>query len=402
MDCKPPVPPPLMSSPFHLLGAAVLLLALVLVPAGLLGLCCVVTLLGACFFLGLFLLGLGPLCWYVGHERDRQDWRSWGQALLVVSVCLGGVVLFKAPSGRAAEASGMHTRYSDGGWHYDRTGLSNLLPELDQIHLGYAAARVIDPLFTRKQQQSLAQMTDELYAEMQTHEDFTTAGSALGSIYQELTFAEFRDGHYFHYIPKSLDRRKPAPALVFLHGSGGNFKAYTWLLRQVAEEVGCTLIAPSFGLGNWNRAGASRQIAAALADATQHAAIDPQQIHLMGLSNGGLGVCLAPALLDAAELPAALKPLQLRSLIFLSGVFSTRQSGATLAQRLSSSPVLIISGGRDDRVPWDYVHSYGQQLQSAGMQVTMKAFPEEDHFLFFHERAAVIQLVTDWLKQARR
>jgi pimeloyl-ACP methyl ester carboxylesterase len=197
-------------------------------------------------------------------------------------------------------------------------------------------------------------MTDTMYAEISAAPDFTAVGSALPSIYHELSFGEFRDGHYFQYIPAGVDRTKPTPTLIFLHGSGGNFKAYTWLLSKVADELGITLIAPTFGMGNWEKKGGYEAITRAIADAGKHAAIDPGQIHLIGLSNGGKSLCLA----ESTSGP------KFRSLIFLSG-------------------------GSDERVPWDYVSGYAEKLKEGGMEVTSRRFDGEDHFLIFRQRRGV-------------
>ncbi|WP_395751106.1 alpha/beta hydrolase family protein [Prosthecobacter sp.] len=262
-----------------------------------------------------------------------------------------------------------------------------MLPEIDQIHLGYVAAVAFDPLFTRRQRKELSAMTDAIYTEIGDDSDFVAVGSALPSIYREASFEEFRDGHYFHYIPAGVDRARPAPTLVFLHGSGGNFKAYIWLLSKMADKLGFIVIAPSFGLGNWEKKGGYKAITNALADAGKHAAIDPENIHLMGLSNGGKGLCLA----ESAPGP------KFRSLIFLSAVLHDRIAPAELASRLQQRRMLILSGGSDDRVPWDYVSIYAEKLKAEGMEVTLHRFEGEDHFLFFRRRSEVVAKVADWL-----
>lgn len=378
-----------MHSPFSLLRALTLLLALGLVPFAVLAFCCVVTWQGKTLFLSLAMLGFGPLLWWIGDERGSDLQLRWSKILMLAAVLGLAVVAWQAPDGHASSAARVHSRYANGGWHYDRLALGNVLPEIDQIHLGYAVAALFDPLFNRRQLRELSGMTDAIYAEIAKDAEFAQAGSGLPAIYREVSFANFRDGHYFHYIPASLDRAKPAPALVFLHGSGGNFKAYLWLLAKVADEAGCTVVLPSFGLGEWEKRGGYQAIAEAVADAGRHAAIDPDQIHLMGLSNGGRGVCLA----ESAPGP------HFRSLIFLSPVFHSRVTADSLAARLQQRPALVMSGGSDDRVPWDYVNDYAIRLRERGMDVTIKNFPDDDHFLFFRRRSAIQGLVVQWLKQ---
>ena len=376
-----------MSSPFVLLKAFALLLVLALVPLAVFGLCCMVTWQGMLLSAAIALLAISPLLFWIGDERGSVLQMRLGKFLPLVACVGAAATLWQTPDAHTPETARIHSRFSDGGWHYDRYSVGSLLPETDQIHLGYAVAVAFDPFFTRQQRRDLAAMTDSMYAEMGADADFTAVGSALPSIYRELCFKEFRDGHYFHYIPAGVDRTKPTPALVFLHGSGGNFKTYTWLLSRIADELGITVIAPSFGMGNWERQGGYEAITRAIADAGKHAAIDPDQIHLMGLSNGGKGLCLA----ESTDGP------KFRSLIFLSSVFHSRLRPAELAARLQPRRVLILSGGSDDRVPWEYVSGYAEKLKAGGLDVTSRRFEGEDHFLFFRQRAEVLKLVTGWI-----
>ena len=377
-----------MSSPLALLKAFAMLLALTLVPLAVVTLICVVTWPGRLLGVSLGMIGIGPLLFWIGDERGSSLQLRLGKAFLVLGVIGWMAVIWRAPDGHTPKNARIHSRYADGGWHYERFSFGNVLPEIDQIHFGYAAALAFDPFFHREQKRELAAMTDAIYAEIAQDAEFQNCGSALTTIYDEVTFTEFRDGHYFHYIPPTLDRTKPAPALVFLHGSGGNFKAYVWLLSKVADQTGCTVIAPTFGLGNWEKLGAYAATTAAIEDAGKHAAIDPDQIHLMGLSNGGKGVCLA----ESQAGP------QFRSLIFLSAVFHNHLKPEELAAKLKPRPVLVLSGGNDDRVPWEYVSGYAGKLKAGGLDITTHRFAEDDHFLFFRRREEVLRIVVEWLK----
>lgn len=108
----------------------------------------------------------------------------------------------------------------------------------------------------------------------------------------------------------------------------------------------------------------------------------------MGLSNGGKGVCLAEST----------KGLTFQSLIFLSAVWNDGVSPKQLAERLSGRSVLVISGGNDDRVPWSYVTGYAEALQTGGMDVVVRKFPDDDHFVFFRRRQEVEEELVHWMK----
>lgn len=378
-----------MSSPLAILKAAILMSALVWVPVSVLGMCCMRTWQGLLLSLASGAAGLGPILWCIGHERESPKQIAGGKCLILFGLACVPAVACLAPDGHTSAKSRIHTRYSDGLWHYDRLSIGSIIPEIDQIRAGYAVAQAFDPFFGRQQRQELSAMTDAIDAEMGQDAEFTAIGSALPAIYRELSFADFRDGHYFYYIPARLDRSRPVPALVFLHGSGGNFKSYIWLLSKIADELSITVIAPTFGMGNWEKHGAYGAITRAIADAGKHTAIDPDQIHLMGLSNGGKGVCLA----ESEPGP------RFRSLILLSAVFHDRIKPEKLAKRLKDRPVLVISGGSDDRVPWNYVANYAARLQAGGLTVTTRQFSEDDHFLFFRKHAEVLGEIANWIRQ---
>jgi pimeloyl-ACP methyl ester carboxylesterase len=336
-----------------------------------------------------FLLGTAPWLWCIGAERRSLHQVRLGQGFLVVGTIALLVIASLSPDGRTPEDARLCSRYSDGGWRYPRLHPGSAVPEIDQINLGFYAALMMDPYFNRAQFRELSAMTNAIYGEIKQSTEFEACGSALSSIYNEMAALNFRNGHYYHYIPANLDRTKPSRTLVFLHGSGGNFKAYVWLLSKMADRIGCTIIAPSFGLGNWEKAGADEAITTAIRDAGQHAAIDPDQIHLMGLSNGGKGVCLA----ESHAGP------RFRSLIFLSAVFHNKIEPEDVARRFNQRPALIISGDRDDRVPWAYVNDYASRMEGAGMQVTRHRMDGEDHFLFFRRSDEVMDLLAKWLKR---
>lgn len=378
-----------MSSPLASLKAFLLLAALVLLPLGIFGLYCLRTWQGLLLSAAAGAIGLGPLLWSIGQERKSSTQTAGGKCLLSAGLACVIMIGLLAPDGHTPEPSHIHTRFSDGSWHYDRFSIGSIVPEIDQIRAGYAVAQALDPFFDQKQRSELSAMTDAIGAEMAHDAEFTAVGSALPAMYRELSFADFRDGHYFHYIPDKVDRSKAAPALVFLHGSGGNFKSYIWLLSKLADDLGFTVIAPTFGMGNWEKRGAYESITRAIDDASKYAAIDLDQIHLMGLSNGGKGVCLA----ESAPGPT------FRSLILLSAVFHDRIKPETLAKRLKDRSVFVISGGNDDRVPWDYVANYSDRLQAAGLRVTTHKFADDDHFLFFRKRDDVLKELTNWLRK---
>lgn len=310
-------------------------------------------------------------------------------AMLSLWVILTIVLYVQAPNGRTSPEARVQNRYADGGWHFQRSALGNLLPELDQFKLGFKLVPYVDSLFNGKQARALDGWTSALYRELEKDPDFHALGSVMPEAYDEVWGFTPSGSHYFLCKPRALNPATPAPVLVFLHGSGGNFKAYTWVLSQLADELGVVIIAPTYGGGNWRRSSTPRLITAALDDASKVVALDRTQVHLVGLSNGGKGVSQAATVLGA----------QLRSLTFLSPVFDLRIAASPeMAAQWQGRPVLVVTGAKDNRVTHDYVTSVVDMLEGGQINVSFKTIEDADHFMLFSHRKAVVRLMSNWLQ----
>ena len=109
------------------------------------------------------------------------------------------------------------------------------------------------------------------------------------------------DGRIYYYLPERLDRSKPVPLFVFLHGGSVDSPetaperyfekdGHMW---PVIEEAPFIVAAPSAPLmpetSRWNKSGTVALIDAAIADAKRRYAIDPDRVFLGGHSMGGYG-----------------------------------------------------------------------------------------------------------------
>ena len=345
------------------------------------------TWLGMMFAIGALLLGVAPALVWLRPGSPRLRRAGVVAFALWLFITLGLILV--SPNGSPPKNARVQNRYSDGGWHYQRFALGALLPEIDQFLLGFKLVPMADPLFTLKQGRSVSGLTRKIYAELEADEDFRALGSVMPEAYNEIWGQPFDHGHYFLYVPPRLDRKTPAPALVFLHGSGGNFKAYTWLLSKVADERGMVLVAPTFGMGNWNPQHSVQVVMAALDDAARAVPIDMSHVHLAGLSNGGLGV---------SHVAASEAGRRFHSLIFLSPACDEAALGSKeFSTQWRDKPVLIVTGQEDDRVPLPYVVTCAGIMKSAGARVEMSAYAGADHFLVFGHRERFVQQLSDWL-----
>ncbi|HEV7404927.1 MAG TPA: hypothetical protein VGO11_18435 [Chthoniobacteraceae bacterium] len=343
---------------------------------------------GAVFGVGGVLLGLAfMLGCAAGQWRSPRLW-------LVAGVAFGGWVAatawlaVHAPDGHAAADARVQHRYIGGADHFRRYAFGNLLPEGDQFAMGFPLVPAADRLFTMKQAKTLTGLTAAIYGELEADPDFHALGSVMPETYDQLWGLPFNHGHYYLYVPPGLDRATPRPAIVFLHGSGGNFKAYTWLLSKVADQLGMVLIAPTYGFGNWRDPDTTRLVQGALEDAANVVSLDARNVHLIGLSNGGLGVSQAGRRLGAS----------LRSLTFLSPVFDRDAiSAPEFIRQWRGRPVFVISGREDDRIPIDYVAANVAELKRGGADVTFQPVDGADHLLLFTHQALVLEALRGWI-----
>jgi poly(3-hydroxybutyrate) depolymerase len=285
----------------------------------------------------------------------------------------------------------VQNRYVNDEWHYQSRALGALLPEVDQFMLGFRIIPALDPLFTLQQARVLSKDTQVIYAELEADRDFHALGSVMPDAYDDLWGLSSRRGHYFLYVPPALDRTKPAPALVFLHGSGGNFKSYTWLLSKIADELGMVLIAPSDGMGDWDAKRSPQTVANALDDAAKIIRLDAGRMHLAGLSNGGMGV---------SRVAGSVVGKRFCSLVFLSPVCDQGVLGSSaFSDNWKSLPILVITGTADDRVPLEYVNKSAAMMKRSGATVEQSVYSDANHFLFFSHRERCLKEMSSWLSK---
>jgi pimeloyl-ACP methyl ester carboxylesterase len=321
--------------------------------------------------------------------KQRTGHRLWGWSSLALG-CIGagtlGLVLLSTPDGRPPPDSPVQHRYT-GSTVFRRYTLANVVPEADQVRLGFLVMPHLDPILTPTQARRVSDFTLDLYREMERDRNFRQLGSEMGWAYTELMGLPFDMGHYYLYVPDNRGNT-PLPAIVFLHGSAGNFKAYTWVWSKLAEEHGVAIIAPSFGFGNWQSPDGPASALRALEDAATVTEIDRSMVYLVGLSNGGLGVSrLAQA-----------SPRRFRGLVFVSPVMDTGiVDGAPFQTAWRGRPVLVVTGAQDRRVPIAYVERRVSAMKAGGVDVTEVVYSDEDHFLFFSRPESVLYNISNWI-----
>ena len=336
-------------------------------------------------------LAILPLALRRRHTRPehRRRWTWIGVGLGTFVAIIGTGLLVATPTGRPPQDSPVQQHFV-GGSAFPRFSVANVVPEIEQLNLGLQLLPFGDGLLTRDRARRLASFTTDYYRQMDRDPDFRSLGSAMGGAYADLLGGSYPAGHYYLYFPRSAPPG-PRPAIVFLHGSAGNFKVYTWIWSRLAEQLGCVIIAPSFGFGFWDRPEAVETVRRALADAQTVVTLDPRRLFLAGLSNGGLGVSRV-----AAAMPGAFC-----GCILISPVLADAMTDDPEFQRKwAGRPMLFLTGEVDDRVPVDYVRERVRRLHTGGVLTTLVTYPGEDHFLFFSQRDPVLQAIARWMQTA--
>jgi pimeloyl-ACP methyl ester carboxylesterase len=357
-------------------GLALLLLLVAQSPGG--------RLTALSILLGLPALGGLPFAW---GQRRREP----ALAVLGVLAALSGLSLgwahHIALQATSQPAAPLRSVYLGEGEHL-RGGLANLVPEVDQFTLGSWLMPFADPHLDAEQAARVRALFQRIHGEMSQDPAFAEMGSAMGWSYRELFGRRWDVGQLYVYRPPTAGE-EPLPVLLFLHGWGGPFLGYQWVLERFAAQTGYAVVSPAFGMGWWRQQGAMPTVERALDWVDAQPGLDGEHIILAGLSNGGPGVSRA----------ALAFPERWEGVVFLSAVMDTDHLfglGESLAEH--DTPVLVVTGEAERRIPLAYTEACVQSLRMVHDRVSVEVFPGEDHFLLFSQPEAVMERLVRWVR----
>lgn len=299
---------------------------------------------------------------------------------------------------------------------YCRFSPCNVMPEADHINLAMTLCPTAEPQMTFAEAARMRSLTVPLYDAMNRDTGFCDLGSTFELACRDLFHLPFPTNHYFVVMPSqetaeaasSGDAGKTAdspttrrdatsttatrlPCLLFLHGQGGNAKAYPWLFSRLARQQKCIVIHPTFGMGNWDNPKGAAMVVAVAREAIQKLPIDPKRIFLMGYSNGGMGVTRA----------AIVAPELFQGLIYLSPVtedelFATQE----FQSRVNDRKLLFLHGDQDRRIPRQFVEGTVASLRQRAHNVRLRVYADEDHWLLFSQPQAILDEVWEFMTPA--
>jgi poly(3-hydroxybutyrate) depolymerase len=201
-------------------------------------------------------------------------------------------------------------------------------------------------------------------------ESTCVAGRTLKNIplLQCLVRFEQTDFTYYVYVPPSYDGRRTLPAVLLLHGGGGNGLDSISAWRQLAETNGILLIAPTLPTGPALEPKVHELLHTILASAMQQRKIDFRRIYLFGHSMGGV-FGFDAALLDSETYAAAA--------VHAAAIDPEYDWIIKRAKR--KLPIAIYVGDHDQFFSLDRTRRTRDVLAAAGFDVHYLEIPHHDH-----------------------
>lgn len=322
---------------------------------------------------------------YWNRKWFKRIRKRFYAALFPLSLLLYLVPMILAPGGRETEDRLVRTCFLRSQDRPSRYAPWNVVPEADQFKVGTSLLPLADPYVDFAKARRIRSLVLPIYEAMECDAEFRELESAMGPTCREILRMEFRTGHYYLFLPETTGDER-LPCLIFLHGMGGNIKPYIWVLSKMSARMKCAVIAPTFGLGIWDRAEGAKFVVDVANEALATHPLDPQRLFLLGYSNGAMGVTRA----------ALEEPRLFKGLIYLSAVTEDEffSSPEFLAHK-QDRKVLFLHGGRDRRIPLSYVQGTVAALEQSGNSVRLKVYDDEDHYLLFSQSDAVLAAIVE-------
>ncbi len=326
----------------------------------------------------------------VGYWNRKWFKRIRGRfyaVLLPLSLLLYLVPMILAPSGGDTEDGRVRSCFLHGQERPSRYSPWNVIPEADQFKVGASILPFTDPYVDFAKAGRIRSLALPIYEAMENDAEFRELGSVMGATHREILRMEFRTGHYYLFLPETTSDEL-LPCLIFLHGMGGNIKPYLWVLSGISARMKCAVIAPTFGLGNWDRAEGADFVVDVAKEALATLPLDLEHLFLLGYSNGAMGVTRA----------AVKEPTLFRGLIYLSPVTEDEFfSSPEFLSHKQERRILFLHGGRDRRIPLSFVQGTVASLEQLGCNVRLKVYDDEDHYLLFSQSDAVLADIVEYM-----
>lgn len=174
---------------------------------------------------------------------------------------------------------------------------------------------------------------------------------------------------FYVFVPSSLNGTHSAPALLLIHGGGGDGPGMIAVWQNFAEKNGIILIAPTLPLGGNFETAIAPQLYPMIMDAVRREwNIDAERMYLFGISAGGYTV-FDVSMFDSQYFTAA-------------GVFAaviTPDYDWIVQNAARKIPIAIYIGDHDQYFTVAQAESTRDLLAANGFPVSLTIFPNLDH-----------------------
>jgi predicted esterase len=174
---------------------------------------------------------------------------------------------------------------------------------------------------------------------------------------------------FYVFVPSSFDGAPPMPAILLIHGGGGNGPDLIQTWQNFAEQTGIILVGPTLPLGGTFETAVTPQLYPMIMNAARGEwSIDAQRIYLFGVSAGGytvFDVCMFDSQYFAA-----------------GGVFAaviTPDFDWIVQRAVRKIPIAIYIGDHDEFFSVAQAQSTRDLLAANGFAVRLTIFPNLDH-----------------------
>ena len=174
---------------------------------------------------------------------------------------------------------------------------------------------------------------------------------------------------FYVFVPSSLNGTHSAPALLLIHGGGGNGPGMIAVWETFAETNGIILVGPTLPLGGNFETAVAPQLYPTIMDAVRREwNIDAKRMYLFGISAGGYTV-FDVSMFDSQYFTAG-------------GVFAaviTPDYDWIVQEATRKIPIAIYIGDHDQYFTVAQAQSTRDLLAADGFPVSLTVFPNLDH-----------------------
>ncbi len=194
-------------------------------------------------------------------------------------------------------------------------------------------------------------------------------------------------GGFSLYVPEYYSPEEPLPLVFALHGGSGHGRSFLWSWLSDARAAGAILVSPSSVDRTWSLMGDdvdANNLRSMLAHVQQNWRVNPEQLLIGGMSDGGTYTYLAGLVDDSpfthlAPTSASFHPMLLE---------------VASGERVQDLPIYLTHGALDWMFDVEMARTAQQALTAAGAAVEYREIEDLSHTYPREENGRILR----WLK----